>query len=78
MGNHDLYNFDRQKLARLLGTAPEGREFYSFKPAPGWKVVVLDPYQVRRDAKCTQLTTLHPREMAWSLQVGHSACIERA
>ena len=48
IGNHELYNFDRPTLATLLGTAPEsggGREFYSFVPAQGWRIIVLDPYQ---------------------------------
>ena len=47
IGNHELYNFDRAELAARLHTAPEpGRvEYYSFAPAPGWRVLVLDPYQ---------------------------------
>jgi len=45
VGNHELYNFDRGELARRLGTAPGGKEFYGFSPAEGWRVLVLDAYQ---------------------------------
>jgi manganese-dependent ADP-ribose/CDP-alcohol diphosphatase len=47
IGNHELYNFDREQLNKLLHTAPGPRnsEFYSVKPAPGWRLLVLDGYQ---------------------------------
>ena len=46
VGNHDLYNYDRATLAKRLSTAPDGgREFYSFTPVAGWRVVVLDALQ---------------------------------
>jgi manganese-dependent ADP-ribose/CDP-alcohol diphosphatase len=47
IGNHELYNFDRQQLNERLHTAPGPRntEFYSVKPAPGWRLLVLDAYQ---------------------------------
>ena len=45
VGNHDLYNFDRETLAARLATRPDGHEFYSIAPAPGWRVVILDAYQ---------------------------------
>ena len=41
----ELYNFDRAVLAARLGTAPRGSEFYGFNPVPGWRVLILDPYQ---------------------------------
>lgn len=47
VGNHDLYNFDRDMLAARLGTRLPNRavEFYASAPAPGWRVVVLDAFQ---------------------------------
>jgi len=47
IGNHDLYNFNRDYLAAKLGTRQPNRpvEFYAFAPAPGWRVLVLDPFQ---------------------------------
>jgi manganese-dependent ADP-ribose/CDP-alcohol diphosphatase len=47
IGNHELYNFSRAELASgpLRTVGPEGVEYYSFRPAPGWRFLVLDPYQ---------------------------------
>jgi len=47
IGNHELYNFDRETLARRLGTRPAGRpvEFYASQPAAGWRMLVLDAFQ---------------------------------
>lgn len=46
IGNHELYNFSRAELASgPLNTAPGGISYYSFLPAPGWRFLVLDPYQ---------------------------------
>eukprot|EP00755_Sulcionema_specki_P029430 Sspe_Gene.17903::Locus_6397_Transcript_1_1_Confidence_1.000_Length_1106::g.17903::m.17903/K01517/ADPRM; manganese-dependent ADP-ribose/CDP-alcohol diphosphatase len=44
VGNHELYNFTREELAPVW--ARDGRFYYSFAPAKGWRVVVLDPYEV--------------------------------
>ena len=46
VGNHELYNFDRSELSRASWLRHGDREYYSFAPADGWRVVVLDPYQV--------------------------------
>lgn len=53
IGNHELYNFDRPTLARELHTKRNGghppgveREFYHTRPCKGWRVLVLDAYQV--------------------------------
>lgn len=47
VGNHELYNFDRELLALRLGTRPEGRtrEFYATSPVPGVLVLILDAFQ---------------------------------
>jgi len=45
VGNHELYNFDRAQLSRASWLKHGDREYYSFSPAAGWRVVVLDPYQ---------------------------------
>jgi len=72
VGNHELYNFDREQCAALLGTRPEGRtrEFYAFAPARGYRVLVLDAFQEavigwpqeepRRQAAVTLLREKHP------------------
>eukprot|EP00999_Lentomonas_sp_LEN2_P003015 NODE_871_length_1142_cov_97.480788_g829_i0.p1 GENE.NODE_871_length_1142_cov_97.480788_g829_i0~~NODE_871_length_1142_cov_97.480788_g829_i0.p1 ORF type:complete len:327 (+),score=53.11 NODE_871_length_1142_cov_97.480788_g829_i0:120-1100(+) len=52
VGNHELYNtLDRKLLAEKLPSepgfgilGPEGNSYYSFSPAQGWKIFVLDPY----------------------------------
>lgn len=46
VGNHELYNFDRRALAAAGWLRHGDREYYSFSPAAGWRVVVLDPYQL--------------------------------
>lgn len=44
IGNHELYNFDRESCSRLIpGITPWYR---SFSPVPGWRFVVLDTYDV--------------------------------
>eukprot|EP00928_Gymnodinium_smaydae_P073244 TRINITY_DN56488_c0_g1_i1.p1 TRINITY_DN56488_c0_g1~~TRINITY_DN56488_c0_g1_i1.p1 ORF type:complete len:378 (+),score=30.97 TRINITY_DN56488_c0_g1_i1:78-1211(+) len=44
VGNHELYNFSRAEAAELIpGITPWYR---SFKPARGWRIVVLDPYDL--------------------------------
>ena len=53
IGNHELYNFDRVALAERLdvGSGRRGdppsmrREYFSFRPAAGWRVIALDSYQ---------------------------------
>jgi manganese-dependent ADP-ribose/CDP-alcohol diphosphatase len=45
-GNHELYNFNREQLDRKLNTVRDGHEFYSFSPISGWRVVMLDGYDV--------------------------------
>ena len=46
VGNHELYNFDRAALAQAPWLRHGDREYYSFAPAPGWRMVILDPYQL--------------------------------
>lgn len=48
IGNHELYNFDRETLAKLLNTkrGRGGESYYSFQPATGWRVLVLDAYDI--------------------------------
>ena len=50
VGNHELYNFDRAQLASASGEGAwlkhGDKEYHSFAPAAGWRVVVLDPYQL--------------------------------
>jgi len=46
VGNHELYNFDRVELAQALWLKHGNKEYYSFSPSEGWKVVVLDAYQI--------------------------------
>ncbi|CAJ1345790.1 unnamed protein product [Effrenium voratum] len=44
VGNHELYNFNRQELRRLI---PNIWPWYqSFQPVPGWRVVILDAYEI--------------------------------
>jgi len=45
LGNHEMYNFNRTQLATATWLRHGDKEFYSFAPAAGWRVVVLDPYQ---------------------------------
>ena len=72
IGNHELYNFDREQCAALLGTRPEGRtrEFYALAPATTVRVLVLDAFQQsvigwpveepRRQAAVALLRAKHP------------------
>jgi len=46
VGNHELYNFNRKYLSSVNWLKHGDREYHSFSPSPGWKVVVLDPYQI--------------------------------
>jgi len=46
VGNHELYNYNRQDLADASWLRHGNQEYYSFRPVPGWKVVVLDAYQI--------------------------------
>mmetsp|Transcript_97156 Transcript_97156/g.290260 ORF Transcript_97156/g.290260 Transcript_97156/m.290260 type:complete len:306 (+) Transcript_97156:1051-1968(+) len=44
LGNHELYNFNREECARLI---PHVKPWYrSFRPAPGWRVIVLDSFDL--------------------------------
>ena len=55
-GNHELYNFGRKELQRLLNipfvdessdaSNPALVAYYSFKPHPGFKVIMLDSYDL--------------------------------
>jgi len=49
LGNHDFYNLSREHLITRLGIpsnhAP-GSSYYSVTPHPGWKIVMLDAYDV--------------------------------
>lgn len=46
VGNHELYNFDRRALTEAPWLQHGDREYYAFSPIGGWRVVVLDPYQI--------------------------------
>ena len=46
IGNHDLYNFDRDTLHQHLNTTRDGQSYYSFSPYVGWRFIVLDPYDI--------------------------------
>ena len=39
VGNHELYNFDRAQLARAPWLKHGDKEYHSFQPAAGWRVV---------------------------------------
>lgn len=44
IGNHELYNFNREECARLI---PHIKPWYqSFRPVPGWRVIVLDSFDL--------------------------------
>ena len=61
IGNHELYNFTRDELRDgVLSPGASlpfkcanraGEFYYSFQPAPGWRVLVLDSYDVSIYAK---------------------------
>jgi len=46
IGNHELYNFDRTELTKASWLRHGNKEFYSISPSAGWRVIVLDPYQI--------------------------------
>ena len=52
IGNHELYNFDWAELSEKLNVdgrhtvSREGRFYFSFRPHPGWTVIMLNPYEV--------------------------------
>jgi len=46
VGNHELYNFDREQLAEAPWLRHGDKEYYGFSPVEGWRVVVLDIYQI--------------------------------
>ncbi|PPS08079.1 hypothetical protein GOBAR_AA12570 [Gossypium barbadense] len=48
IGNHCLYNLPRDKLLPLLKipNLDGGRAYYEFSPAPGYRFVVLDGYDI--------------------------------
>mmetsp|Transcript_38934 Transcript_38934/g.98585 ORF Transcript_38934/g.98585 Transcript_38934/m.98585 type:complete len:361 (+) Transcript_38934:202-1284(+) len=50
IGNHDLYNLPRGHLNARLGIpsldAAVGSSYYSVSPHPGWRIVLLDAYDV--------------------------------
>lgn len=46
IGNHEMYNFDRRQLANASWLRHGDKEYYSFRPAEGWRMVVLDSYQI--------------------------------
>jgi manganese-dependent ADP-ribose/CDP-alcohol diphosphatase len=52
IGNHELYNFSREQLKEKLLTSRKGghdgnicKEYYHIKPCPGWRLLIIDPYQ---------------------------------
>jgi len=50
VGNHELYNFGRAELVVAFPRPTESSNpelsFHSFSPIAGWRVLVLDPYDV--------------------------------
>jgi len=52
IGNHELYNFNWERLTTLLNkpgrhkVSEEGKFYFSFKPHPMWKIIMLNPYEV--------------------------------
>ena len=47
VGNHDLYNFRREKLEEVLDVTRGGRKtWHSFSPLAGFRIVVLDSLHV--------------------------------
>ena len=47
-GNHELYNFSVKELQSrpLFRDAMRACTYFSFAPAPGWRVLVCDSYDV--------------------------------
>jgi len=74
IGNHELYNFDREQLKRRLHTARPGghtdgaaREYYAVSPCAGWRFLVLDAYQdtvIRPERAVSHGESLAPSEAA--------------
>ena len=66
IGNHELYNFGRARLAELgLITAP----YSSFKPHHSWRFIVVDAF----DISTPGWDSGHPKSMAaWELLAGHN------
>mmetsp|Transcript_24525 Transcript_24525/g.43521 ORF Transcript_24525/g.43521 Transcript_24525/m.43521 type:complete len:462 (-) Transcript_24525:59-1444(-) len=55
VGNHELYNFERDDLHRKLfvdkqHTSPD-RLYYSFSPHPGWRFLMLDAYDIALEGR---------------------------
>jgi manganese-dependent ADP-ribose/CDP-alcohol diphosphatase len=49
VGNHELYNFTTSEWVRRMFTSgknPEERSYYDFSPAAGWRVVLVDTYEI--------------------------------
>jgi manganese-dependent ADP-ribose/CDP-alcohol diphosphatase len=50
VGNHELYNFSREELVEVLPRPTESSNpllsFHSFSPWPGWRVLVMDPFDI--------------------------------
>lgn len=50
IGNHELYNFNREQLPKVLLQGTESSNpfvlFHSFSPFPGWRFIVLDPFDL--------------------------------
>ena len=47
VGNHELYNFTEKELNALLpGVARDGQYYHAFTPTPGWRMVVLNSYDI--------------------------------
>jgi hypothetical protein len=51
LGNHELYCFEKKEAAKLFGLTVWN---YSFVPAVGWKIIVLDSYYVTTLDKDTE------------------------
>jgi len=70
IGNHELYNFNRPYLSKAPWLRHGDTEYYSFSPAPGWRTIVLDPYQIalighvandpRRNEAVDTIQTMNP------------------
>jgi len=51
LGNHEFYNFKRDQLPSVLNVAGKHsdgveRTYYSFRPHPGWRVIVLNSFDI--------------------------------
>eukprot|EP01064_Diplonema_japonicum_P030223 TRINITY_DN507_c0_g3_i1.p1 TRINITY_DN507_c0_g3~~TRINITY_DN507_c0_g3_i1.p1 ORF type:complete len:323 (+),score=49.67 TRINITY_DN507_c0_g3_i1:69-1037(+) len=46
VGNHELLNFPRDTLLSHGWGLPCGQLYYTFEPSPGWKVLVLNSYEI--------------------------------